>query len=112
MAELDRMAGEGITAEELEKARNQLRARLVFENDSVTNIAHQLGYFETIASADLFLSIGDRIRRVTRERVAEAAARVLRPTNRTVGWFEPAPVEGGDDAEAAAGQAAGAGGRQ
>ena len=94
MAELDRVAREGITAEELEKARNQLRARLVFENDSVTNIAHQLGYFETIASVDLFLSIGARIREVTREKVAEAAARVLRPTNRTVGWFEP--VTSGD----------------
>jgi zinc protease len=113
LAELDRMARDGITAEELTKALSQLRARLVFENDSVTNIAHQLGYFETIASADLFLSIGDRIRRVTRERVAEAAARVLRPTNRTVGWFEPAPVEGGgDEGEAVAGQASGARGRR
>ena len=104
---LDRMAREGITAEELQKARNQLRARLVFENDSVTNLAHQLGYFETIASADLFLSIGDRIRQVTRDRVALVAARVLRPTNRTVGWFEPAPAEGGGDkGGGAAGQAA------
>ena len=84
----------------------------MFENDSVTNIAHQLGYFETIASADLFLSIGDRIRRVARERVAEAAARVLRPTNRTVGWFEPVPADGGDDeGEASAGPAAGVRGR-
>jgi zinc protease len=102
MAELDRIAREGITAEEMEKARNQLRARLVFENDSVTNIAHQLGYFATIASVDLFLSIGDRIRQVTRERVAEAAARVLRPTNRTVGWFEPVPAEVGGHEHAAA----------
>ena len=38
------------------KAKNQLRARLVFENDSVTNIAHQLGFFETIASVDLLSS--------------------------------------------------------
>jgi zinc protease len=106
MAELDRVFREGITAEELEKARNQLRARLVFENDSVTNIAHQLGYFETIASVDAFLSIGDRIRDVTRDRVAKAAARVLRPTNRTVGWFEPVIEGGGDHESSEAGQAA------
>jgi len=87
--EIDRIAREGVTAEELDKARNQLRARLVFENDSVTNIAHQLGFFETVASVDLFLSVGDRIRAVTREQVADAAARVLRPANRTVGWFKP-----------------------
>ena len=42
----------GITDAELAKAKAQLRARLVFDNDSVTNIAHQLGYFETIASVD------------------------------------------------------------
>jgi zinc protease len=92
VAEIDRVAREGITPEELDKARNQLRARLVFENDSVTNIAHQLGFFETIASVDLFLSVGDRIRRVTRDQVAAAAARVLRPTNRTIGWFKPLPT--------------------
>jgi zinc protease len=89
LAEIDRLAREGITADELEKARRQLRARLVFENDSVTNIAHQLGYFQTIASVDLFLSLGRRIEGVTREQVADAAARYLRPTNRTVGWFKP-----------------------
>src|SRR5207249_2217354 len=52
--ELDRVRREGITGPELVKAKAQLKARLVFENDSVTNIAHQLGYFETIASVDLF----------------------------------------------------------
>jgi zinc protease len=92
ITEVDRLAREGITPEELDKARSQLRARLVFENDSVTNIAHQLGFFETIASVDLFLSVGDRIRQVTRDQVAEVAARVLRPTNRTIGWFKPAPT--------------------
>ncbi len=90
VAEIDRLAREGVTAEELEKAKNQLRARLVFENDSVTNLAHQLGFFETIASVDLFLSVPDRIRRVTRDEVADAAAAAFRPGNRTVGWFRPA----------------------
>ncbi len=89
LAEIDRLAREGVTDPELEKAKNQLRARLVFENDSVTNIAHQLGYFQTVASVDLFLSLRRRIESVTREQVAGAAARHLRPSNRTVGWFKP-----------------------
>ena len=50
LEELDRVRRDGITDAELAKAKAQLRARLVFDNDSVTNIAHQLGYFETIAS--------------------------------------------------------------
>jgi len=89
IAEIDRLAREGVTTDELEKAKNQLRARLVFENDSVTNVAHQLGFFETIASVGLFLSAADRIRRVTRDQVAAAAAAALGPNNRTIGWFKP-----------------------
>ena len=54
LEELDRVRRDGITDAELAKAKAQLRARLVFDNDSVTNIAHQLGYFETIASVDAF----------------------------------------------------------
>ena len=32
------------------KVHAQLRARFVYDSDSVTDIAHQLGYFETIGS--------------------------------------------------------------
>jgi zinc protease len=38
LGELDRVHHNGITAQELRKAKNQLRARLVFENDSIKNI--------------------------------------------------------------------------
>ena len=89
-AELDRVAREGITAEELAKARIQLRARLVFENDSVTNLAHQLGYFETIASWRMAEAALAGLEAATVTNVNEAAARYLRPSNRTVGRFEPA----------------------
>ena len=39
----------------------------MFDNDSVTNIAHQLGYFETIASVDVFTALPARIAAVTLE---------------------------------------------
>ena len=90
--ELDRVRREGITGPELVKAKAQLKARLVFENDSVTNIAHQLGYFETIASVDLFTTFPSRIAAVTLEGVADVARSILAPSNRTVGWFEPLPI--------------------
>ncbi len=89
--ELDRVAREGITEAELRKAQNQLRARLVFEDDSVTNIAHQLGYFETIATWSVYPSIYARIAAVTIDDVARAATRMLRADNRTIGWFDPVP---------------------
>jgi len=92
LEEVDRIVRNGITSAELEKARAQLNARLVFDNDSVTNIAHQLGYFETIASLELLDEVRPRIAAVTLENVAEVARTVLTPTNRTIGWFDPEPV--------------------
>ena len=96
LGELDRVRREGITDAELAKAKAQLRARFVFDSDSVTNIAHQLGYFETVAPMDapmgagpaFFAALPSRIAAVTLEEVAEAARATLRDSNRTVGRFE------------------------
>jgi zinc protease len=93
LEELDRVRREGITDGELARAKAQLRARLVFESDSVTNIAHQLGYFETIATVGLFTSLPGRIAAVTADEVATAARALLCDSNRTVGWFDPLPLD-------------------
>jgi zinc protease len=86
---LDAVATDGIGGEELVRARNQLQARLVFEDDSVTHIGHQLGFFETVATVDLYRHLSSRIAAVTQDEVRSVAARYLRPRNCTVGWFEP-----------------------
>jgi zinc protease len=91
---LDRVRDAGVTESELAKAKTQLKARIVFDNDSVTNIAHQLGYFETIGASDLVSAAPSRIDAVTVDDVARAARDVLAPSNRTIGWFEPLPVAG------------------
>ena len=90
---LDIVASEGVTEAELKKAQNQLRARLVFDDESVTHIAHQLGYFETIAGFEACRTLLSRATAVTRDDVARAARRYLRVSNRTVGWFDPGPAE-------------------
>ena len=89
LAAVDDVRVAGITDAELKKAVHQLRARLVFENDSITNIAHQLGYFDMVDSWRTVASLESRIAAVTVEQVARVAATRLRATNRTVGWFEP-----------------------
>jgi zinc protease len=89
LREIERVRAEGITAQELIKAKTQLRARLVFEQDSISNIAHQLGYFQTIASWRYFPAIGSQIQAVTLDQVAAVAADRLKASNRTIGWFEP-----------------------
>jgi zinc protease len=107
LRELDRVRAEGVTPAELRKAKTQLRARLVFEQDSISNIAHQLGYFETIASWRYFPSIGPQIESVTLEQVAAVAARRLAPANRTIGWFDPLPPGAGGDTVVGLGASAG-----
>ena len=92
LEELDRVRREGITAAELARAKAQLRARLIFDDDSVTNIAHQLGYFETIASFQTYLDLPGRIAGVAVDEVNEAASAMLVESNRTIGWFDPVPV--------------------
>jgi len=107
LAQLDAVRRHGITEHELQRAKNQLRARLVFEGDSISNIAHQLGYFETIASWRLVPALRERIGEVTVEQVGESAARCFKATNRTIGWFDPQPST--DEEPAPVGEGASAG---
>lgn len=86
---LDAVARDGVTPEELTRAKAQLHARLVFDSDSITSIAHQLGYFETIGSVDLFQALPARIAQATLDEVNDEARRMLVPANRTIGWFNP-----------------------
>jgi zinc protease len=98
--ELEQVQTNGITEAELKSAQRQLKARLIFDNDSVTNIAHQLGYFETVAGVDLFFDSAARIESVTAAQVADVARAMLQTTNRTVGLFDPVPVSPVADREA------------
>jgi zinc protease len=91
LREVEHVRTGGVTAQELEKVKNQLRARLVFENDSVTNIAHQLGFFATVADWNVFPTLLARIQEVTLDQVNAAAGKFLKASNRTVGWFDPLP---------------------
>jgi zinc protease len=87
--ELDRLMEKGVSEAEVEKAKAQLRARFVFDMDGVTDIAHQLGYFETIASWRDALTLRDRLSQVSPADVHDVARRVFAASNRTIGWFEP-----------------------
>lgn len=89
LAELERFVASGPTEDEVEKARTQLRARLVYDADGVTDIAHQLGYFQTIGSWRDWPGLLDRVAGVTADQVHAAARACFRPDNRTIGWFEP-----------------------
>ena len=62
---------------------------MVLENDSMTNVAHQLGFFETVSSLETYADLPARIGVVSAEDVARVAHTYLVSSNRTVGWFDP-----------------------
>jgi len=93
-AAIERVRVEGLTEVEVARAKRQLRARLVFENDSVTNVAHQIGYFETITGPGFLDELPARLAAVTAAQVADVAGRYLSRERRTVGSFRP--LEGGE----------------
>jgi zinc protease len=87
LAEIERLTTYGINEAELAKARKQLEARFVFDLDGVTDIAHQLGYFETIATWQEAERFGERLASVTVDDVNRAAQQTLTASNLTTGWF-------------------------
>jgi zinc protease len=89
LAEIDRARCGGLSAQEITRAKRQLRTRLVLENDSVTSVAHQLGYFSTVAGPNYLSELQARINAVTPEDVARIAGKRLGSSTRTVGRFQP-----------------------
>jgi zinc protease len=89
LEEIERVRERGVEPAEFARARQQLRARLVFETDSVTNVAHQLGYFETVAGPGYFERLRACIEAVTPEEVWDVARRRLGAGTRTIGVFRP-----------------------
>jgi len=89
LGELERLKTEPVTDEELQKALNQIEANFIFTNDSTTNQARLLGYFETIFSwrfVDRYLT---NARKVTKEDIKRVANKYFVKNNRCVVTFVP-----------------------
>ena len=74
---------------EVARGKRQLRARLVLEDDSVTNVAHQLGFFETVVGPGFYARLQVCIDGVAPDQVRDVARRRLRRSSLTVGAFHP-----------------------
>ena len=89
------LARDPIGAEEMSRARAQFLARYTLESESVTDLAHQLGFFETIGSHRLWLDLPRRVEAVTPEAIARFAVARLDERHRTVGILHPDGAAGG-----------------
>lgn len=89
LAEVERLAQEEVSAEELTKVKRQLRSGYLFGIEGVSSRAHMLGHYEVVHTYRAFERYLDDLAEVTPADVLRVAAAALKPDNRTVGWFVP-----------------------
>lgn len=107
--EIQLLLSDGASDREFQMALNQVRAAVVLGADSVTKLAHELGYFETIHNHQWYLDLIPAIEKVTKEDVLRVARKHLVPENRTVGISLPSRGKGRSEAAPqGAGKAGGA----
>ena len=101
-SELAKLREQGVTPEELNRAKTQLTANVILGNRDITSQATQLGYDELSAGdyrhTDRYLAAVQKVSAADVQRVAQT---YLKPENQTVGFFEPTQL----DAKAGAGSA-------
>ena len=88
-AEIDNFKNEPVTDEELLKAKNQVEASFIMDQDSIFYQAMQLGQFESVATWRLLENYPDNIRAVKKEDIMRVAKAYLTEDNRTVGILVP-----------------------
>ena len=89
LAELARVAEEGLSEQEVEKAKQQIIAQEAYSRDGTSNMAMLMSEAEAVADWRFYKDYVKRIERVTGEDVRRAAREYFTEDNRTVGYFIP-----------------------
>jgi zinc protease len=89
--EMEQLRSEPVAAEELARARNQVEASFVFQQDSVYRRAALLARFEMIGGYRLLDAYVDRIRAVTAADVQRVARMYFPADRKNVGVLLPLP---------------------
>ena len=89
LEEVERVAAAPITDEELARAQRRAEADFVFQTNSVTAQARQLGYWAMIGDWRYLTTYLDRIRALTPADIQAVARRTFSVDTRTVGHFVP-----------------------
>jgi zinc protease len=89
LAELERVAREGLTEAEVEKAKQQIIAQQAYNSDGTYAVAVLLSEAEAVADWRFHKDYTTNIARVTRADTARVARTYFSEDNRTVGHFIP-----------------------
>ena len=87
--ELNKVAGEGLSEAEVEKAKQQIIAQVAYNRDGTFNVAAQMSEAEAVADWRFYKDYAANIRRVTRDDIKRVAGIYFTEDNRTVGYFIP-----------------------
>ena len=85
--ELEKLKNQGLRDFELAKARNQLVSRTYLDQDSLSRLGHQLGFFEAVASYKVLDNFEEKVNRITNDDLRRVAIKYLAENSRTVGWY-------------------------
>ena len=89
LAELAKVAADGLDESEVEKAKQQIVAQEAYSRDGTYNIALLMSEAEAVADWRYYKDYSKRIERVTRADVQRVAQKYFTEDNRTVGYFIP-----------------------
>lgn len=87
--EAARIASEGVTEAEAEKARTQIEAEVIFERDSTDQVAASLSEAIAVADWEWYADYPEMVRRVTAEDVRRVASTYFVDDGLTVGAYLP-----------------------
>jgi zinc protease len=89
LQELEKLKKDLVSAEELKKAKNIIRADFIFDTETAEDLAWKVGYVHTVASYKYLDTYLDRVASVTDRGIQKAAREFFATENMTVGWSLP-----------------------
>jgi zinc protease len=95
LEEIATLASGPVAEAERIRSVQQFLARYALESESVTEVAHQLGFFETIGGHRLWLDLPRRVEAVTSRDITRFVAARLDSLHRTVGTLFPTATGAG-----------------
>lgn len=79
--QIEKLLAEGVTEDELQKAKNKIESMIAFEDMSLLSRANNLAFYELLGDAAMINEEWDKYNTVTRESLVETAKKVFRKEN-------------------------------
>ncbi|OGC80087.1 MAG: hypothetical protein A2W07_07800, partial [candidate division Zixibacteria bacterium RBG_16_43_9] len=85
LEELEKLKNEPVSERELEKAKNSVKAEMIYRMDNPLSVAYTIGHFQTAGGDyNLLFEIQKKYSEVTPGMIQQVARKYLSPENRTV----------------------------